>query len=84
MTERKKWAKRIRRSLNARLETGFSMLEAVVVVGVLLALAVGGFLAYGPITQNAKIAKMKSAASEVIQQLWWLILTEIQIQIHRT
>lgn len=48
-----------------RLETGFSMLEAVVVVGVLLALAVGGFLSYGPITDNAKMAKAKSAASEV-------------------
>lgn len=48
-----------------RLETGFSMLEAVVVVGVLLALAVGGFFAYGPIAENAKIAKVKSAASEV-------------------
>lgn len=47
------------------LETGFSMLEAVVVVGVLLALAVGGFFAYGPITQNAKLAKVKSAASQV-------------------
>jgi type II secretory pathway pseudopilin PulG len=44
---------------------GFSMLEAVVVVGVLLALAIGGFLAYGQITENAKIAKVKSAASEV-------------------
>jgi surface protein len=41
------------------------MLEAVVVVGVLLALAVGGFFAYGPITKNAKIAKVKSAVSEV-------------------
>lgn len=48
-----------------RLETGFSMLEAIVVVGVLLALAVGGFLSYGPIIENAKIAKAKSAASEV-------------------
>jgi type II secretory pathway pseudopilin PulG len=48
-----------------RLETGFSMLEAVVVVGVLLAIAVGGFFAYGPIVQNAKLAKLKSAASEV-------------------
>lgn len=41
------------------------MLEAVVVVGVLLALAVGGFLAYGPITENAKKAKVKSASSEI-------------------
>jgi hypothetical protein len=40
------------------------MLEAVVVVGVLLALAVAGFFAYGPIAENAKIAKVKSAASE--------------------
>jgi type II secretory pathway pseudopilin PulG len=48
-----------------RLSTGFSMLEAVVVVGVLLALAVSGLFAYGPIVQNAKLAKLKSAASEV-------------------
>jgi type II secretory pathway pseudopilin PulG len=48
-----------------RIETGFSMLEAVVVVGVLLALAVGGFFAYGPIAENAKKAKVKSAASEI-------------------
>lgn len=47
------------------LETGFSMLEAVVVVGVLLALAVSGFFAYGPIAENAKIAKVKSTAAEV-------------------
>jgi type II secretory pathway pseudopilin PulG len=49
--------------LNKRLETGFSMLEAVVVVGVLLALAVGGFFAYGAITDNAKKAKVKTEAS---------------------
>lgn len=48
-----------------KLETGFTMLEAVVVVGVLLALAIGGFLSYGPITENAKIAKLKSTAAEV-------------------
>jgi Tfp pilus assembly protein PilE len=41
------------------------MLEAVVVVGVLLALAVGGFFAYGTITENAKRAAVKSAASQV-------------------
>lgn len=44
---------------------GFSVLEAVVVVGVLLALAVGGFLAYGMITENAKKASVESAASSV-------------------
>jgi type II secretory pathway pseudopilin PulG len=48
-----------------RLETGFSMLEAVVVVGVLLALAVGGFIAYGPIIENAEKAKVQSAATDI-------------------
>jgi hypothetical protein len=41
------------------------MLEAVVVVGVLLALAIGGFISYGSITENAKMAAVKSAASSV-------------------
>lgn len=48
-----------------RLETGFSMLEAVVVVGVLLALAIGGFVSYGAISENAKKAQTRSAASQV-------------------
>lgn len=57
---------RVRRLITVRqLETGFSMLEAVVVVGVLLALAVSGFFAYGPITENAKRAAVKSAATSV-------------------
>jgi Tfp pilus assembly protein PilE len=51
--------------MSKRLETGFTILEAVVVVGVLLALAVGAFFAYGPIVENAKRAKVKSAASEI-------------------
>lgn len=55
----------IQRPMKLRLETGFSMLEAVVVVGVLLALAVSGFFAYGPIAENAKRAKVKSVASEI-------------------
>lgn len=46
-------------------ENGFSMLEAVVVVGVLLALAVSGFISYAPITDNAKKASVKEAASSV-------------------
>lgn len=49
----------------ARNRSGFSMLEAVVVVGVLLALVVGGFLSYGPIVKNAKVAKVNSAVSDV-------------------
>jgi hypothetical protein len=56
---------RLRRIRDYRLETGFSMLEAVVVVGVLLALAVGGFVAYGTISENAKRAAVKSAASQL-------------------
>lgn len=47
------------------LETGFSMLEAVVVIGVLLALAIGGFLAYGSIAANAKMAHTADVASQV-------------------
>jgi type II secretory pathway pseudopilin PulG len=56
-----------RASVRERLsnKSGFSMLEAVVVVGVLLALAIGGFLSYGNIAENAKYAKVNSAASEV-------------------
>lgn len=41
------------------------MLEAVVVVGVLLALAVSGFFAYGPIVKNANLAKVKTEVSAV-------------------
>ena len=55
----------VHRLTKFRNGSGFSMLEAVVVVGVLLALAVGGFFAYGPIVKNAKLAKVKSAVSEV-------------------
>jgi hypothetical protein len=54
-----------RHIVSKRLETGFSMLEAVVVVGVLLALAIGGFVAYGTIAENAKKAQTRSAASQV-------------------
>lgn len=35
-------------------EDGFSLIELVVAVGVLMALSVGGFLAYSGITENAK------------------------------
>lgn len=50
---------------NSVNSNGLSMLEAVVVVGVLLALAVSGFIAYGPITDNAKHAVVKSEASKI-------------------
>jgi len=61
-------------NLNARIkayreehmgEDGFSLLELVVAVGVLLALSVGGFLAYAGITDNAKQSAVESAAASV-------------------
>jgi alpha-tubulin suppressor-like RCC1 family protein len=62
---KKSFIKTMRNVRELRLETGFSMLEAVVVVGVLLALAVGGFVAYGTVTENAKKAMVRSAASQL-------------------
>ena len=44
---------------------GFSLLELVVAVGILLVLTVGGLLAYSGITDNARNAAVQSAASEV-------------------
>lgn len=54
--------KRYRTTLKS---SGFSMLEAVVVVGVLLALAVGGFIAYSNVTENAKRASVETAAASI-------------------
>lgn len=44
---------------------GFSLLELVVAVGILLVLTVGGLLAYNGITDNARQAAVDSAASEI-------------------
>lgn len=44
---------------------GFSLLELVVAVGILLVLTVGGLLAYNGITDNARQAAVESAASEI-------------------
>lgn len=44
---------------------GFSLLELVVAVGILLVLTVGGLLAYNGITNNARQAAVDSAASEI-------------------
>lgn len=60
-----KFSARLKQYRSNVKENGFSMLEAVVVVGVLLALAVGGFIAYGQITDNAKKAATESAAASV-------------------
>lgn len=47
-------------------EDGFSLLELVVAVGILLILTVGGLLAYNGITDNARKAAVDKAASEVL------------------
>jgi type II secretory pathway pseudopilin PulG len=60
-----KMAARLKNYRSNLKSAGFSMLEAVVVVGVLLALAVSGFIAYGNITNNAKNASVQSAAASV-------------------
>lgn len=60
-----KMAARLKNYRSNLKSAGFSMLEAVVVVGVLLALAVSGFIAYGEITKNAKNASVQSAAASV-------------------
>lgn len=60
-----KMAARLKNYRSSLKSAGFSMLEAVVVVGVLLALAVSGFIAYGEITKNAKKASVESAAASV-------------------
>lgn len=49
----------------AKNNDGFSLLELVVAVGILLVLTVGGLLAYNGITNNARQAAVDSAASEV-------------------
>lgn len=49
----------------AENENGFSLLELVVAIGILLILTVGGLLGYAAITDNARDAAVNSAASEV-------------------
>lgn len=46
-------------------QDGFSLLELVVAVGVLLALSVGGFLAYSGHVHRAKVGVTEAAAQEV-------------------
>jgi len=46
-------------------EDGFSLLELVVAIGILLVLTVGGLIGYSGITDNARTAAAESAASEI-------------------
>lgn len=47
-------------------EDGFSLLELVVAVGILLVLTTGGLLAYSGITKNARVSSTQAAASDVL------------------
>lgn len=47
-------------------ESGFSLLELVVAIGIILILTVGGLIGYSAITKNAKVAAVESAASAVM------------------
>lgn len=47
-------------------ESGFSLLELVVAIGILLVLTVGGLIGYSAITKNAKEAAVETAASDVM------------------
>lgn len=46
-------------------ENGFSLIELVVAIAILLVLSVGGLLGYSAITDNARTSSASSAASEV-------------------
>lgn len=46
-------------------ESGFSLLELVVAIGILLILTVGGLVGYSEITDNARKAAAQTAASEI-------------------
>jgi type II secretory pathway pseudopilin PulG len=49
----------------AKGESGFSLLEMVVAMGILIVLTVGGILAYNGITDNARQAAVDTAAKGV-------------------
>lgn len=48
-------------------ESGFSLLELVIAVGIILVLTVGGYASYAGITNNARNAAVQSAATEVLR-----------------
>ena len=49
----------------AKNEGGFSLIDVVVTVAIIVALSVGGFVAYSGIVDNAKAAATASAADQV-------------------
>lgn len=56
----------IERFVKTEDESGFSLLELVVAIGIILILTVGGLIGYSAITKNAKEAAVESAASAVM------------------
>lgn len=62
----KKYLKRLTKYKKQVNDNGFSLLELVVAVGILLVLTGGGLLAYGGIQKRARVAAVESAASEVL------------------
>lgn len=56
----------IERFVKTENESGFSLLELVVAIGIILILTVGGLIGYSAITKNAKVAAVESAASAVM------------------
>ena len=49
----------------AKEEGGFSLIDVVVTVAIIVALSVGGFIAYNGIVDNAKQASLDGAADQV-------------------
>jgi len=56
---------RIKNWRESRSESGFSLIDVVVTVAIIVALSVGGFLAYNGIVANAKQGAVDYAASNV-------------------
>lgn len=60
--------KKIIENIKARLagdEKGFSLIDVVITVAIVVALSVGGFIAYNGIVDNARQAAVEAAASQV-------------------
>lgn len=51
---------------NVRGERGFSLIELVFAIGIILVLTVGGAIGYGAVTDNARKAATQSAAKDVL------------------
>ena len=54
-----------RRAAKCEAENGFSLIDVVVTVAIIVALSVGGFIAYNDIVTNAQKAAVQGAADQV-------------------